>query len=95
MIGSALRVWEAEHCGTARFEVDGEGNLVLEQIDGGAGGVVKLNPTWLRAQGYGHHLEDGDATLRVGEHVFRRIRHLADPFAAYRLDGHPAADTPG
>lgn len=88
MFGPALRAWEEEHCGVARFEVDG-GSLVLDHIDGGTGGIVKLNPQWLITHGYGQHVEDEGATLRFGEHVFTRIRPLAEPFAAYQLTTSP------
>jgi hypothetical protein len=82
MYGPALRVWEEAHCSTARFE-DVNGQLVLDHIDGHTS-IVKLNPAWLIAQGYGRHVEDDGATLRFGEHVFTRVRHLAEPFAAYQ-----------
>lgn len=84
MFGPALRVWERENVGIAWFDVV-DGRLVLDRLDSSTG-IVKLNPAWLQAQGYGHHVEDDGATVRVGEHVFRRVRPLAEPFAAYQLD---------
>lgn len=88
MLGPALRAWEAENCGVARFDVDGRGNLVLDALDTRTG-IIRLNPDWLRTHGFGHHVEDDGATIRVGSHVFRRVRHLNEPFAAYEKLPNP------
>jgi hypothetical protein len=81
MFGPALYAWEAQNVGFARFDVD-NGNLVLEHLDTRTG-IIKLNPEWLRAQGFGHHVEDDSATIRIGQHVFRRVP--AAPRAVRRL----------
>jgi hypothetical protein len=83
MFGPALRAWEDANCGTARFDVV-DGNLVLDTLDIQTG-IVKMNLVWLTEHGYGHHVEDDGATVRVGEHVFRRVRHLIEPFVAYEV----------
>lgn len=83
LFGPALDAWEHHNCGHAWFEVV-DGQLVLDRIDSPTN-LVKLNPVWLRAQGYGRHVEDDGATIRVGEHVFQRVQHLREPFAAYEL----------
>lgn len=83
LLGPALRVWETQNVGVARFDVL-DGNLVLDRIDSPTH-MVKLNPVWLHAQGFGHHVEDDGATIRVGDHVFRRVQVLREPFAAYEL----------
>lgn len=82
MFGPALRAWEAANCGVARFDVDDRGNLVLAALDTHTG-IIRLNPAWLQSHGFGHHVEDDGATVRVGPHVFRRVQHLNEPFAAY------------
>lgn len=85
MFGPTLAAWEAHNVGYARFDVSDDGDLVLEHLDS-ATGLIKLNPVWLKAQGFGHHVESDGAIIRVGEHVFRRVRQLAEPFAAYQVD---------
>lgn len=83
MFGPALRAWEHHNVGVARFDVDDHGNLVLEALDTQTG-IIRLNPTWLREHGFGHHVEDNGNIVRVGEHVFQRVRQLNEPFAAYQ-----------
>ncbi len=83
MFGPALRAWEHHNCGAAWFDVV-DGNLVLDRLDAPTS-IIKLNPAWFESHGYGHHVEDNGATFRVGRHVFRRVRHLVEPFAAYQL----------
>lgn len=92
--GPQLVRWEEENVSVAHFEVDADGNLVLDHIDGDTG-IIALNPTWLRAQGYGHHIEDEGATVRVGRHVFRKLRDLREPFVAYLVDAESGTDAPG
>lgn len=82
MFGPALRAWEANNCGVARFDVV-DGSLVLDALDTDTG-IVRLNPRWLESHGFGHHVEDDGHIVRVGEHVFQRVRHLNQPFAAYQ-----------
>lgn len=84
MFGPALHAWEKQNVGRVWFDVDHHGHLVLERLDT-ATGIVKLNPVWLETHGYGRHVEDDGATIRVGDHVFERVRHLIEPFAVYRL----------
>jgi hypothetical protein len=52
------------NCGTAWFDVDHRGHLVLDRLDTRTG-IVKLNLTWPTEQGYGRHVEDVGATNRV------------------------------
>lgn len=81
MIGPALRAWQHHNCGVARFDVV-NGNLVLDALDAPTG-IVRLNPEWLQVHGFGHHVEDDGATIRAGRDVFRKVRQLDGPFAAY------------
>lgn len=90
---AAREAWERENLSVAWFD-DVDGQLVLTRVDGDTG-IVALNVAWLRAQGYGRHIERDGEIIRVANAVFRRIRPLTEALAAYRVYVELGTDAPG